>query len=111
MKDDPSLHLSRRTVLSKAGQLLGAIAVVYSGAGAVPAMAKPKASKEDFYFRNEPGEDGKMCKTCINFSPKSSGEFGADSGDCALLEGDVCSHCFCQGWTDKNSAGAKKAGG
>jgi hypothetical protein len=110
MKDDLSLQLSRRRVLSKAGQMLGAIAVVYIGAGAVPVMAKAKASKEDFYYQDEPDEDGKKCSGCINFAPKATGKYGADSGDCALLEGDVCSHCFCQGWTDKNSAGAKKAG-
>ena len=107
MNDDSSIKLSRRTALSKAAQLLGAIAVVYIGAGAVPALAKAKGSKEDFLFQEEPGEDGHKCGNCINFAPKASGQYGADSGDCALLEGDVCSHCFCQGWTAKNSAGAK----
>jgi hypothetical protein len=75
-----------------------------------PAKAKAKAAKEDFGFQEEPNEDGKSCPGCINFTPKASGKYGADSGDCALLEGDVCKHCYCQGWTDKNSAGAKKAG-
>ena len=109
MKDDFSMKLSRRTALSKAGQLLAAIAVVYSGAGSVPVMAKVKATKEDFYFQEEPGEDGKKCQNCINFEPKATGQYGADSGDCALVDGDVCSHCYCEGWTDKNSVGAKKA--
>jgi hypothetical protein len=110
MKNVLPAPLSRRAALSKAGQLLAGIAVVYIGGGAIPAMAKAKASKDDFYFQEEPGEDGKKCQNCINFAPKPSGHYGADSGDCALLEGDVCSHCYCQGWTDKNSAGAKKAG-
>lgn len=110
MKIDHSVQLSRRTALSKAGQALAGIAVVYIGAGLTPAFAKAKAAKDDFYFQEEPGEDGKKCLGCINFAPKASGQYGADSGDCALLEGDVCSHCFCQGWTDKKSAGAKKAG-
>jgi hypothetical protein len=101
-------HLTRRAALKQGSGALAAIAVVI--AGVRPAFAKAKASKEDFYFQEEPGEDGKSCPGCINFTAKSAGQYGKDSGDCALLEGDVCSHCYCQGWTDKNSAGAKKAG-
>ncbi len=110
MKNAFSLPVSRRTVLSKAGQMLGAIAVVYIGAGAAPVVAKAKASKEDFYFQDTPGDNGEKCQGCINFAPKATGQYGADSGDCSLVEGDVCTHCYCQGWTDKNAAGAKKAG-
>jgi hypothetical protein len=101
-------HLTRRAALKQGSRALAAIAVV--AAGVRPAFAKAKASKEDFYFQEEPGDDGRSCPGCINFTPKSAGLYGKDSGDCALLEGDVCSHCYCQGWTDKNSAGAKKAG-
>lgn len=100
--------ISRRQALHKGAQALAAIAVVV--AGVRPAFGKAKAAKEDFYFQEEPGEDGKICPGCINFTPKSAGLYGKDSGDCALLEGDVCTHCYCQGWTDKNSPGAKKAG-
>lgn len=100
--------ISRRTALTRASQMLAAIAVVTTGI--TPAFAKAKAAKEDFYFQEEPGEDGKACPTCINFTAKTEGKYGKDSGDCALLEGDVCAHCYCQGWTDKKSAGAKKAG-
>jgi len=100
--------ISRRTALVKGGQALAAIAVVV--AGVRPAFAKAKASKEDFYFQDTPNDDGKNCTGCINFTPKSTGLYGKDSGDCALLEGDVCNHCYCQGWTDKNAPGAKRAG-
>jgi hypothetical protein len=101
-------NLTRRAALGRGARALAAIAVVTMGMR--PAFAKAKASKEDFYFQEEPGDDGKSCPSCINFTPKSTGLYGKDSGDCALLEGDVCTHCYCQGWTDKNAAGAKKAG-
>ena len=78
--------------------------------GVRPVFAKAKASKEDFYFQDTPGDNGENCSGCINFTPKSTGLYGKDSGDCALVEGDVCTHCFCQGWTDKNAPGAKRAG-
>ncbi len=108
MKDDILPTISRRSALSKGATMLAGIAVVV--AGVKPAFAKAKSAKEDFYFQEEPGEDGKSCPTCINFTPKATGLYGKDSGDCALLEGDVCTHCYCQGWTDKNKPGAKKAG-
>jgi hypothetical protein len=100
--------VSRRKVLTGAAQALAAIAVVVVG---VPtAFAKGKSAKEDFFFQETPDEEtGRKCPTCINFTPKSTGDYGADSGDCALLIGDVCTHCYCQGWTDKNAPGAKKA--
>jgi hypothetical protein len=100
--------ISRRTALAKGGQALAAIAVVV--AGVRPAFAKAKANKEDFYFQETPSDEGQSCPGCINFTPKSTGLYGKDSGDCALLEGDVCNHCYCQGWTDKNAKGAKRAG-
>jgi hypothetical protein len=108
VKDKDMLGISRRAALAKGSCALAGIAMVM--AGMQPAFAKAKASKEDFYFQEEPGDDGRVCPGCINFTPKSSGLYGKDSGDCALLEGDVCTHCYCQGWTDKNAAGAKKAG-
>lgn len=97
--------ISRRTVLGHGGHALAAIAVVVV-AGVRPAFAK-KSAKDDFFFQEEPNDDGKNCTGCINFTPKATGQYGKDSGDCALLEGDVCVHCYCQGWTDKNSPGAK----
>ncbi len=101
--------VSRRTVLASGGRTLATIAVVVVGIR--PVFAKAKAAKEDFYFQETPDDEtGRKCTGCINFTPKSTGQFGADSGDCALLEGDVCVHCYCQGWTDKNAPGAKKAG-
>ena len=100
--------ISRRTAIGRAGRALAAIAIVV--AGVRPAFAKAKAAKEDFYFQETPGEDGKNCTGCINFTAKSTGQFGKDSGDCALLDGDVCNHCYCQGWTDKNAPGARRAG-
>jgi hypothetical protein len=100
--------ISRRAALSKAGRLLAAIAVVV--AGVPPAFGKAKSAKEDFFFQEEPDESGKHCETCINFTAKPDGQYGAKSGDCALLEGDVCTTCYCQGWTDKNAPGAKRAG-
>jgi hypothetical protein len=107
-KEQETVKISRRTALAKGSSALAAIAVVI--AGVRPAFAKGKASKEDFYFQETPDDSGKSCPGCINFTPKSTGLYGKDSGDCALLEGDVCNHCYCQGWTDKNAPGAKKAG-
>jgi hypothetical protein len=90
------------------GRTLATIAVVVAGVS--PAFAG-KAAKEDFYFQETPDEDtGRNCTGCINFTAKAAGQFGKDSGDCALLSGDVCNHCFCQGWTDKTAPGAKRAG-
>jgi hypothetical protein len=106
MKDHRTI--SRRTALARGAQTLATIAVVT--AGVRPAFTKGKAAKEDFYFQETPNDDGKACPGCINFTAKSTGLYGKDSGDCALLDGDVCSHCYCQGWTDKNAPGAKKAG-
>jgi hypothetical protein len=114
MKDDEagmsiSPLIARRAVLTKGSKLLAAIAICTAAVGTV--FAKAKSAKEDFYFQETPNEDdGRNCTGCINFAPKATGMYGADSGDCALLEGDVCSHCYCQGWTDKNAKGAKKAG-
>jgi hypothetical protein len=107
-EDNETVRFSRRLALARGSCALAGIAVVV--AGMRPAFAKSKASKEDFYFQEEPNDDGKSCPGCINFTPKSTGLYGKDSGDCALLEGDVCTHCYCQGWTDKNAAGAKRAG-
>jgi len=110
MNDDNRVRLmARRAVLAKGAGALAAIAVVVSPVRRV--FSKSKSAKEDFFFQETPDEDtGRKCTTCINFTPKSTGHYGADSGDCALLEGDVCTHCYCQGWTDKNAPGAKKAG-
>ena len=94
-------HVSRRGALK-----LAAIAVVCIGAPAAraaDAKKKAKAAKEDFYFQETPGENGKRCETCINFEPTVG-----NKGNCALLEGEVCTTCYCQGWTDKRTG--KKAG-
>jgi hypothetical protein len=100
MNDDKQIDtVSRRKVLTGGAQALAAIAVVVIGVK--PAFSKGKSAKEDFFFQETPDEDT---------GRKSTGQFGADSGDCALLIGDVCTHCYCQGWTDKNAPGAKKAG-
>jgi hypothetical protein len=101
--------LSRRTALGQGATALAAIAAVVTGAS--PAVAAGKAEKDDFYFQETPDADsGKSCTGCINFAPKATGAYGKDSGDCSLLRGDVCTRCYCQGWTDKNAPGAKKAG-
>ena len=96
---------TRRAMLSRAGQALAAIAVTVVGVGparAADAKKKAKASKEDFYFQQEPGENGHKCENCVNFEPTVG-----DKGTCALIEGEVCKTCYCQGWTDKKSG--KKA--
>lgn len=104
MKNE-STAISRRLALQVGGQALAAIAVVVTGA--CPVFAKAKSAKDDFFFQEEPNDDGRNCAGCINFTAKEAGQYGKDSGDCALLEGDVCTHCYCQGWTDKNAPGAK----
>jgi hypothetical protein len=110
MNDDKRfLPIGRRSVLIKGAVALAAIAVVV--APVRRAFSKAKSAKDDFFFQETPDEEtGRKCTGCINFTPKSSGQYGADSGDCALLEGDVCNHCYCQGWTDKAKPGVKKAG-
>jgi len=107
-KYESDQSIPRRAVLSKGSKLLAAIAVC--GYAVRPVFAMGKSDKEDFFFQETPNDDGKNCTGCINFTAKSAGKYGADSGDCALLEGDVCNHCYCQGWTDKNAKGAKRAG-
>jgi hypothetical protein len=106
-KDDP-LTMTRRTALGHGVGLVAAIgvSVVFTRA----AQAKAKAAKDDFFYSEEPGEGGKQCSGCINFSAKPTGAYGAKSGDCSLVQGDVCTTCYCEGWTDKLSPGAKKAG-
>jgi hypothetical protein len=110
MKTNNSLPMiTRRAALGGAARTLASISIVI--AGIRPVLAKSKAAKEDFYFQETPDETtGRTCPGCINFTAKSTGDYGADSGDCALVEGDVCTHCYCQGWTDKKAPGAKKAG-
>jgi hypothetical protein len=89
----------RREALLKAGMALAAIGVVVLGPA--PALGaekkKGKASKEDFFYQETPGEKGRHCGTCVNYEPQGNG----DKGTCALLEGEVCNNCFCQGWSDK----------
>ena len=97
--DNMPVNLRRRAALQ-----LAAIAVSVVATGTARAQAKKaKAAKEDFFFQTEPGEKGKRCETCVNFEPTTG-----DKGTCALLEGEVCKTCYCQGWTDKKTG--KKAG-
>lgn len=106
---DQNEQITRRAALTRGALTLAGVAVAV--VGVQPAYAKQKAKKADFFFQETPDDDtGHSCPGCINFTPKDSGMYGKDSGDCALLEGDVCNHCFCQGWTDKTQAGAKRAG-
>lgn len=114
-----SRNPQRRAALGRAAQLLAAIGVVAVGAQSLPALAKKKkgkADKEDFYFQTEPGEKGRSCSGCANFEPYSEGNPHAtvsllepgvakdsEKGTCALLIGEVCTHCYCQGWADKRT--------
>ncbi len=106
MTADNRLQLNRREAIIRAAQGLAGIAVVWT----TVAAAKAKADRDDFFYQEEPGEDGHNCAGCINFSAKSAGKYGADSGDCALIIGDVSKNGFCQGWTDKTAPNAHKAG-
>lgn len=108
MEKKQSSLISRRAVLATGARALAAIGVVIVGAG--PAFAKIKANRDDFFYQEEPGEGGKKCDGCVNFSPKSTGKYGANSGDCGLIEGDVCKTCYCESWTDKLDPKSKKAG-
>jgi hypothetical protein len=91
--------MPRREAFVKAGAALAAIGWV--ALVAAPARAaekkKGKASKEDFFYQDTPGEKGRHCGNCVNFEPVASG----DKGTCSLLEGEVCKNCYCQGWSDK----------
>ena len=119
MKSNP-LNPERRRALGTASRLLAAIGVVVATTRPLPASAKKKkkgkADKEDFYFQTEPGEKGRSCSGCANFEPYSEGNPHAtvsllepdvakdsEKGTCALLIGEVCTHCYCQGWTDKKT--------
>jgi hypothetical protein len=119
MKSTPD-NQDRRSALDRASRLLAAIAVVAVTGQALPAAAKKKkkgkADKEDFYFQTEPGEKGRSCSGCANFEPYSEGNPHAtvallepgvakdsEKGTCALLIGEVCTHCYCQGWADKKT--------
>ena len=103
--NESALRITRRAALGKARQALAAVAFIAVVAPPTRAAEKKKgkAAKEDFFYQEEPGEKGHRCETCVNFEPTSG-----DKGTCALLEGEVCKNCFCQGWTDKKSG--KKAG-
>lgn len=107
MSNDDCLKLNRRDAVIRGVQCLVGIAIVCVGTGR--AAAKAKADRDDFFYQDEPGEDGHSCTGCINFTPKSAGKYGADSGDCGLLLGDVFKNGYCQGWTDKTSPNAHKA--
>ena len=96
MRDSTTPPCSRR-------QALAIIAIVPLTAARAADKKKGKASKEDFFFQEEPGEKGHRCETCVNFEPTTG-----DKGTCSLVEGEVCKNCFCQGWTDKKTG--KKAG-
>jgi hypothetical protein len=105
----PGSTLTRRAALGRGAAVLATISVVVAGVS--PVFAAGKAAKDDFYFQETPDADsGRNCTGCINFTAKATGLYGKDSGDCALLSGDVCNHCYCQGWTDKKDPNAKKAG-
>ena len=97
MSDASNLY-SRRAALSRGALALAGIAVTVIGVR--PALAKARSKKEEFFYQETP-----------DLIPKSEGKYGADSGDCVLLkgEGDVCGHCYCQGWTDKAAPGSKRA--
>jgi hypothetical protein len=108
--NDENASITRRVALSRAARALAAVAIAVVSQQHAQAAAKAnepkkkiKAAKEDFFFQETPGEKGHRCETCVNFEPTTG-----DKGTCALLEGEVCKNCFCQGWTDKNAG--KKAG-
>ena len=111
-------HLTRRAALTRGAKLLAGIGVVVIAGqtGVAQAKKKGKADKEDFFFQTEPGEKGRSCVGCANFEPYSEGYAKAtvsllepdvakdtEKGTCALLAGEVCTHCYCQGWTDKKT--------
>ena len=102
--DESAAH--GRHALKSRRQALAASVVVLLGAAPVHAAEKKKgkASKEDFFYQETPGEKGRHCGTCVNYEPVA----GGDKGSCSLVEGEVCKNCYCQGWTDKKTG--KKAG-
>jgi hypothetical protein len=108
MKNTKTPLISRRTALAKGGQLLTVIGI--ASVCSSQAFCKTKASREDFFYQDEPGDGGKICGGCINFIPKGVGKYGVMSGDCSLLEGDVSVRGYCTSWTDKRAPNAKKAG-
>ena len=119
---DSTDNPARRAALTRSAKMLAGIGVaVVLGQTGIASAAKKKSAKDDFYFQETPNDDGKACSGCANLEPYSAGNPKAttsllapevakesEKGTCALLEGEVCTHCYCQGWVDKKTG--KKAG-
>jgi len=97
---------SRRRVLRQALRALAGCALMTSISNA--AFAAGKATRGHFYYQDTPdAASGRSCANCAYFAPKSTGLYGKESGDCALIKGDVYSHGYCEGWAPKPAQGDK----
>jgi hypothetical protein len=95
--NDSNHSISRRKLLTCAAAAL-------TGAGIAtimvrPAMAQGKGDRSAWFYQDTPNTDGKMCRICVNFTAKDAGTYGADSGECALIEKDISGHGYCLAWT------------
>lgn len=85
-------------------------AAALSGIGLVtmtPASAKGQNDRQDWFYQETPDKTGKMCRICANFTAKAAGSYGADSGACALITGDVSGHGYCQAFSVNPLYGAR----
>jgi hypothetical protein len=95
--NDINKMISRRKMLARAAAALTGFGL--AAITARPASAKGRGDREDWYYQEMPKADGKMCRLCVNFTAKSTGAYGTDSGDCALIDGDISGHGYCEAWT------------
>lgn len=72
-----------------------------------PATAKGRSAREDWFYQEMPDTSGKMCRICANFTAKDAGSYGADSGACALIDGDISGRGYCRAFSVNPLYGAR----
>ncbi len=92
---DSNRSISRRHILRGAAAALTGVGLVTIR----PATAKGRGERADWYYQEMPSDSGKMCRICANFTARDVGSYGADSGACALIAGDISGHGYCWGFT------------
>lgn len=96
--------ISRRKILIRAAAALSGIGLATT---LRPATAKARSNREGWFYQETPDTGGKMCRICANFTAKDAGAYGPDSGECALVDGDVSGHGYCLAFTLNPLYGAR----
>lgn len=102
--NDINRSISRRKLLTRAAAALTGIGL--AAAAIRPATANGRNDRADWSYQETPNAGGKMCRICANFTAKNTGSYGADSGDCALIERDISGHGYCLAFTANPLYGA-----